>query len=89
MPYVIEVSTNLLAWSASYTNLAGGNMVWVDPAPRTIRRFYRTLTPPGAPVNPQEWTAVSDWLRASGSPMYYTTTSASQGVRVFRVQVRP
>ena len=54
-------------------------------------RLYQVqgLASPGAATNGQNWTAVSDWLQASGSPMYYTTTSTNQGVRIYRVQVRP
>ena len=54
-------------------------------------RLYQVqgLASPGAATNAQNWTAVSDWLQASGSPMYYATTSTNQGVRVYRVQVRP
>jgi hypothetical protein len=88
-PYVIQVSSNLLAWTSSYTNLTGGKTNWVDSAAPSTRRFYRTTAPPGSTGTAAGWTAVSDWLPASSSPMYYTTTSTNQGVRAFRVQVRP
>jgi hypothetical protein len=32
---------------------------------------------------------MTDWLQASGSPMYYTVAGTNQGTRVYRVQVRP
>jgi hypothetical protein len=32
---------------------------------------------------------MTDWLQASGSPMYYTAPGTNQGTRVCRVQVRP
>jgi len=35
------------------------------------------------------WTPMTDWLQASGSPMYYTAAGTNQGTRVYRVQVRP
>jgi hypothetical protein len=54
-------------------------------------RLYQVqgLVSPAASTNAQNWTPVTDWLQASGSPMYYTTASTNQGVRVYRVQVRP
>jgi hypothetical protein len=89
LAYVIQVSSNLTVWSDVYTNLAGGKLDWLDPAAaQSARRFYRTMTSPAGAASPEAWTPVSDWLQASGSPMYYTT-STQQGVRVFRVQVRP
>ena len=90
MTYAIQVSTNLTLWNSVYTNQAGGNMVWLDTAAaHSSRRFYRSLVLSGTSTNAQGWTAVSDWLQASGSPMYYTTTNANQGAHFYRVQVRP
>jgi len=89
-PYAIQVSTNLSAWTSVYTNAMGGKLDWLDSASaNSARRFYRTLVTPGATTNLQGWTPISDWLQASGSPMYYTTTSTNQGSHLYRVQVRP
>jgi hypothetical protein len=91
VPYAIQVSTNLTVWSSLYTNLPGGNMDFLDlQAAHSARHFYRTLalTTP-ASTNSSSWAPISDWLQASGSPMSYTTTNASQGAHFFRVQVRP
>jgi len=89
LPYVIQVSSNLNVWTSSYTNLAGGKLDWVDTAASSSRRFYRTVVSTAATNNLQGWTPVSEWLQASSSPMYYTTTSTNQGVHAYRVQVRP
>jgi hypothetical protein len=35
------------------------------------------------------WTAVSDWVSASGSPMSYATTNMLHGSLMFRIAVRP
>jgi hypothetical protein len=43
---------------------------------------------PGASEH-RRWTPMTDWLQASGSPMYYTVAGTNQGTRVCRVQVRP
>jgi hypothetical protein len=43
---------------------------------------------PAAPHHGR-WTPMTDWLQASGSPMYYTAAGTNQGTRVYRVQVRP
>jgi hypothetical protein len=91
LPYAIQVSTNLTAWTSFYTNLPGGNMDFLDlQAAHSARHFYRTLalTAP-ASTNLTSWAPISDWLQASGSPMSYTTTNASTGSHFFRVQVRP
>jgi hypothetical protein len=91
VPYAIQVTTNLTVWSSLYTNLPGGNMDFLDlQAAHSARHFYRTLalTTP-ASTNSSSWAPISDWLQASGSPMSYTTTNASQGAHFFRVQVRP
>ena len=90
LPYVIQVSSNLNVWTSSYTNLAGGYRDWPDPAAaQSARRFYRTVVLPAATTNLQGWTPVTEWIQASGSPMYYTTSSTNQGVHAYRVQVRP
>jgi hypothetical protein len=91
LPYAIQVSTNLTAWTSLYTNLPGGTLDFADTqAAHSARRFYRTLalTTP-ASTNVASWAPLSDWLQASGSPMFYTTTNATQGSHFFRVQVRP
>ena len=31
VPYTIQVSTNLAAWTSTYTNATGGPMDWPDP----------------------------------------------------------
>jgi hypothetical protein len=88
--YAIQVSTNLALWSSVFTNRTGGNLDWLDTgAAHSSRRFYRTLVLSGISTNAQSWTAASDWLQASSSPMYYTTTNAYQGAHFYRVQVRP
>jgi hypothetical protein len=51
-------------------------------------RLYQVQTS-GTTTNLQDWTPISDWLLASGSPMHYTTTSTNQGLHLYRVQVRP
>jgi hypothetical protein len=90
LPYVIQVSSNLNVWTSSYTNLAGGNRDWPDPAGgQSARRFYRTVVSPAATTTLQGWTPVTEWLQASSSPMRYTTTCTNQGVHAYRVQVRP
>jgi serine protease AprX len=90
VPYVIQVSSNLNVWAASYTNLAGGYRDWIDPAGgQSARRFYRTVVLPAGTTNLQGWTPVTEWLQASSSPMYYTTPSTNQGVHAYRIQVRP
>ena len=90
LPYVIQVSSNLNVWTSSYTNPVGGKLDWIDPAGgQSARRFYRTVVSPAATNNLQGWTPVTEWLQASSSPMYYTTTSTNQGVHAYRVQVRP
>ena len=90
LPYTIQVSSNLNVWTYAYTNLNGGNLDWLDPAgAHSARRFYRTLVSPATAANLQSWTPVTDWLQASGSPMYYAATSTNQGVHAYRVQVRP
>jgi len=90
MPYAIQVSTNLVAWTPVFTNVSGGQLEWTDPqAATSARRFYRVLAWPTSSAGAGAWTPVSDWLQASGSPMYYTTTNASQGAHFYRVQVRP
>jgi hypothetical protein len=42
-------------------------------------------------TNFASWTPITDWLQASGSPMYYTATNFDFGryAHMFRVQVRP
>jgi hypothetical protein len=35
------------------------------------------------------WTAATDWLRASGSPMSFTVTNSAIGLRSYRIQVKP
>ena len=52
-------------------------------------RLYQVQTCGLALTNQQSWTPVSDWLHASGSPMYFSATNADKGVHAFRVQVRP
>ena len=52
-------------------------------------RLYQVEASSSLAVPSQAWTPVSDWLQASGSPMYYTTTNASPGTQFYRVQVRP
>jgi len=90
LPYVIQVSSNLNVWTSSYTNLVGGNRDWPDPAAaQSARRFYRTIVLLAGTTNPQGWSPVTEWIQASGSPMYYTTSSTNQGVHAYRVQVRP
>jgi subtilisin family serine protease len=90
LAYAIQVATNLSLWASVYTNAAGGKLDWTDTAAHTsLRRFYRTLGLAGAPTNIANWTPVTDWLQASGSPMSYTATNAGKGLHVFRVQVRP
>ena len=90
LPYVIQVSSNLNLWSPAYTNLNGGTLDWIDPAvANSARRFYRTLVLSAPSISPQTWAPVSDWLQATASPMYYTTTNVNQGVQMYRVQVRP
>jgi len=90
MTYAVQASTNLSAWNAVYTNRTGGPLDWLDTAAAHLsRRFYRALVLSGAPTNRQVWTAVSDWLQASGSPMSYTTTNSHSGAQFYRVQVRP
>jgi hypothetical protein len=90
-PYAIQVSTNLTVWTSVYTNLPGGELDYLDPpSAHSTRRFYRTLalTTP-ASTNVASWAPLSDWLQASGSPMFYTTTNANTGSQFYRVQVRP
>ncbi len=90
VPYTILAATNLNAWTALYTNAAGGTLDWPDPAPaRPVHRFYRTLSAPAAYTNLTTWTPVSDWLQASASPMRYTVTNADTAPRFYRIQVRP
>jgi len=90
MPCAIQVSTNLVAWTPVFTNVSGGQLEWTDPqAATSARRFYRVLAWPASSAGAGAWTPVSDWLQASGSPMYYTTTNASQGAHFYRVQARP
>jgi subtilisin family serine protease len=90
LPYTVQVSSNLNVWTSVYTNPAGGNLDWPDTAPaQSARQYYRTLNSPAASTNLQGWTPVTDWLQASGSPMYYTTSSTNAGLHVYRVQVRP
>ena len=90
LPYVIQVSSNLNVWASAYTNLAGGKLDWPDPAAaQSIRRFYRTLVTPAGSNKLQGWTPVTDWLRATSSPMRFTTTSTNQGVHGYRVEVKP
>ena len=90
LPYVIQVSSNLMVWTSSYTNLAGGKLDWPDPlAAQSARRFYRTLVSPAATNILQGWTPVTEWVQASGSPMYYTTTRTNQGMHAYRIEVRP
>ena len=90
-PYAIQVSSNLTVWTSLYTNAPGGKLDFLDSqAAQSSRRFYRTLaltTSASASLN--SWSPISDWLQASGSPMSFTTTNASQGMRFYRVQVRP
>ncbi|MCX6916839.1 MAG: hypothetical protein NT167_27975, partial [Verrucomicrobia bacterium] len=63
---------------------------WPDPAAaQSARRFYRTIVLLAGTTNPQGWSPVTEWIQASGSPMYYTTSSTNQGVHAYRVQVRP
>ncbi len=91
-PYIIQVSSNLVAWTSISTNQTGGNMDYTDSQAATAaRRFYRTI---GSAIsnsnNPAaSWTSISDWLQASGSPMSYVVTNAIQGSHFYRVQVRP
>lgn len=40
-------------------------------------------------TNVINWVPLSDWLRASSSPMSYTVTNAGSGSHLYRVQVRP
>jgi hypothetical protein len=90
-PYAIQVSTNLSAWMSLSTNSSGGSMDFVDSQAAYLpRRFYRTqgLTP-SASSNVSSWVPISDWLQASGSPMYFTTTNTPQAPLFFRIQVRP
>jgi len=90
VPYVIQASTNLSAWTSLHTNAAGGDMDWLDSSStQSARRFYRTLIPPPASTNLQTWTPISDWVRSSGSPMSFTTTNTHTGPQFYRVQVRP
>ena len=90
LPYAIQVSTNLTGWTSVHTNLNGGPLDWLDSAATSsARRFYRTLILPAASTDLNHWTPVTDWLQATGSPMYYTTTNANKGLQVFRVEVRP
>ena len=72
------------------TNLNGGNLDWLDTAStNSARRFYRALVTSGAATKLNDWTSITDWLQASGSPMYYATTNANQGAHFYRVEVRP
>jgi subtilisin family serine protease len=90
LAYAVQFSTNLGLWTSVYTNATGGKLDWTDAAAHTsVRRFYRTLNLSSVSTNSGGWAPVGDWLQATGSPMSYTTTNASQGLHVFRVQVRP
>ena len=51
-------------------------------------RLYQVQTPVDS-TNLQAWTPVTDWVQATGSPMYFTTTNADTGSHLYRVQVRP
>jgi hypothetical protein len=42
-----------------------------------------------ASTNMIDWTAVSLWMQAASSPMTYTWTNLDEGIRAFRVEVRP
>jgi Subtilase family/Bacterial TSP3 repeat len=91
-PYAIQASTNLTAWTSVYTNLPGGKLDFLDsPAAHSTRRFYRTLalTTSSATTNVASWAPISDWLKASASPMSFTTTNIPQDSHFYRVQVRP
>ena len=61
---------------------------WIGRTQRrpNSRRFYRT--PPRRRHQTAGWTPVSDWLQATGSPTFYND-HANQGMRAFRVEVRP
>lgn len=90
LPYAIQASSNLAAWTSVHTNTNGGRLDWLDPdSAASPQRFYRTLALSGASANSGNWTPVTDWLQATTSPMYYTTTNANAGLQIFRVEVRP
>jgi len=91
VPYVIQVSTNLIAWTSLSTNLAGGTLDFTDSPPEQFpRRFYRALLLDlSAPGSVGSWVPVSGWLQAAGSPMSYTTTNALLSSQFLRIQVRP
>jgi hypothetical protein len=40
-------------------------------------------------TNPPNWTPITDWIQATGSPMSCTTTNPGTGSHLYRVQVRP
>ena len=52
-------------------------------------RLYQVQSCVLATTNLLSWTPMTGWQQASGSPMYYATTNSNQGVRAFRVEVRP
>lgn len=90
LPYAIQASSNLSAWTSIYTNANGGGLDWVDPeSAASARRFYRTLALSGAVTNANLWTPVTEWLQAAASPMRCIITNANAGLQVFRVEVRP
>ena len=90
LPYAIQVSTNLSAWTSVFTNLAGGKLDWLDTqAASASRRFYRALAWPAGSPSAGAWTPVTDWIQATGSPMHSTITNAGTGAHFFRIEVRP
>jgi hypothetical protein len=52
-------------------------------------RLYQVEAASVLSLQVASWAPVSDWIQASGSPMSYAATNASQGSRFYRVQVRP
>ena len=52
-------------------------------------RLYQVQTSSLDSASGQSWTPMTDWLQATGSPMYYTAASTNQDARVYRVEVRP
>jgi hypothetical protein len=52
-------------------------------------RLYQVEAASVLSLQVSSWAPVSDWIQASGSPMSYAATNASQGSRFYRVQVRP
>jgi len=89
--YVVQVSTNLTAWTPVYTNATGGNLDYADTAlPHPSHRFYRTALLTGsAAAASGSWTALTDWLQANAGTMSFTVTNTGTSARFYRLQVRP